>query len=220
MLYTRANDQKIHLSRNLENDLKRNVCWDSRFAITVYLFVEGMAHPRAESIGSRGKHLQGNSILAHFLWHWSDASSTNNTILLLKLQVSATKQNCFPFHRAAVSGLFYGLTLGDTTQTSQQGGQLISLDLSTSPQTRRWQFPLLIQMSWPPMWSSGQSSWLQKGDVCVSCEVRTEFIYSYVMYKRVDRLCGLVVRVPGYRTEMYVFPARYELNLYMLCRRK
>jgi hypothetical protein len=36
---------------------------------------------------------------------------------------------------------------------------------------------------------------------CASCEVRTEFIY--VMQKKVDRLCGLVVRVPGYRTEMY-----------------
>jgi hypothetical protein len=38
---------------------------------------------------------------------------------------------------------------------------------------------------------------------CVSCEVRTEFIY--VMQKKVDRLCGLVVRVPGHRTEMYSF---------------
>jgi hypothetical protein len=36
---------------------------------------------------------------------------------------------------------------------------------------------------------------------CVSCEVRTEFIY--VMSKKVDRLCGLEVRVPGYTTEMY-----------------
>jgi hypothetical protein len=36
---------------------------------------------------------------------------------------------------------------------------------------------------------------------CVSCKVRTEFIY--VMLKKVDRLCGVVVRVPGYRTEMY-----------------
>jgi hypothetical protein len=36
---------------------------------------------------------------------------------------------------------------------------------------------------------------------CVSCEVRTEFIY--VMYKKVDRLCVLVVRFRGYRTEMY-----------------
>jgi hypothetical protein len=33
---------------------------------------------------------------------------------------------------------------------------------------------------------------------CVSCEVRTEFIYG--MFKNVDRLCGLVVRVPGYRS--------------------
>jgi hypothetical protein len=36
---------------------------------------------------------------------------------------------------------------------------------------------------------------------CVSCEVRTEFIYEYVMLKKVDRLCGLVARDPGYRTE-------------------
>jgi hypothetical protein len=36
---------------------------------------------------------------------------------------------------------------------------------------------------------------------CVSCEVRTEFIY--VMHKKVDRLCGLEVRVPGYLTEKY-----------------
>jgi hypothetical protein len=31
---------------------------------------------------------------------------------------------------------------------------------------------------------------------CASCEVRTEFVY--VMSKKVDRLCGLVCRVPGY----------------------
>jgi hypothetical protein len=33
---------------------------------------------------------------------------------------------------------------------------------------------------------------------CVSCEVRTEYIY--VMKKIVDLLCGLVVRAPGYRS--------------------
>jgi hypothetical protein len=33
---------------------------------------------------------------------------------------------------------------------------------------------------------------------CASCEVRTEFLYA--IYKKVDRLCGLVVRVPGYRS--------------------
>jgi hypothetical protein len=32
---------------------------------------------------------------------------------------------------------------------------------------------------------------------CASCEVRTEFIC--VMWKKLDGLCGLVVRVPGYR---------------------
>jgi hypothetical protein len=36
---------------------------------------------------------------------------------------------------------------------------------------------------------------------CASCEVRTEFIF--VMEKKIDRLCGLMVRVPGYTTEMY-----------------
>jgi hypothetical protein len=33
---------------------------------------------------------------------------------------------------------------------------------------------------------------------CVSCEVRNEFIY--VIQKKIDRLCGLVVRVSGYRS--------------------
>jgi hypothetical protein len=33
---------------------------------------------------------------------------------------------------------------------------------------------------------------------CASCEVRTEFIY--VKYKKLDRLCGLVVRVLGHRS--------------------
>jgi hypothetical protein len=37
------------------------------------------------------------------------------------------------------------------------------------------------------------------------------------MYADIDPLCDLVVRVPGYRKEIIVFPVRYELNLYMLC---
>jgi hypothetical protein len=59
----------------------------------------------------------------------------------------------------------------------------------------------IIFHMWPPLWSSGQGSWLQTEMYCDSCEVRTEFIY--VMQKKVDRLCGLVDRVPGYTTEMY-----------------
>jgi hypothetical protein len=38
-------------------------------------------------------------------------------------------------------------------------------------------------------------------ETLVTCEVRTEFIY--VMWNKVDRLCGLMVGVPGYTTEMY-----------------
>jgi hypothetical protein len=41
---------------------------------------------------------------------------------------------------------------------------------------------------------------------CVSSEVRTEFIY--VMWKKVDRLCGLVVRVSGYRSRGPEFDSR------------
>jgi hypothetical protein len=36
---------------------------------------------------------------------------------------------------------------------------------------------------------------------CVSCEVRIECIY--VIWEKVDRFCGLAVRLPGYTTEMY-----------------
>jgi hypothetical protein len=53
---------------------------------------------------------------------------------------------------------------------------------------------------WPPLWSGGQSSWLQNGDVL--CFLwGTNWIYvCYV--EKVDRLCSLVVRDPGYRMEM------------------
>jgi hypothetical protein len=46
----------------------------------------------------------------------------------------------------------------------------------------RTEFICYIEESRPPLWSGGQSSWLQNGNVC--------------------------------------FPVRFELNLYMLCRRK
>jgi hypothetical protein len=36
---------------------------------------------------------------------------------------------------------------------------------------------------------------------CVSCEVRTEFMF--VMYKKVGRLCGRAFRVPGCIAELY-----------------
>jgi hypothetical protein len=39
----------------------------------------------------------------------------------------------------------------------------------------------------------------------------------YVIYKKVDRLCGLVVRVPGYRTEMYCASCEVRTDfIYML----
>jgi hypothetical protein len=42
---------------------------------------------------------------------------------------------------------------------------------------------------------------------CVSCEVRTQFIY--VMQKKVDHLCSLVVRVPDYRSRGPGFDFRH-----------
>jgi hypothetical protein len=49
------------------------------------------------------------------------------------------------------------------------------------------------------VWSSGQSSCLQNGDALRFLS-GTNCIYTviYVIQKEVDRLCGLVVRVPGY----------------------
>jgi hypothetical protein len=41
----------------------------------------------------------------------------------------------------------------------------------------------------------------------------------YVMYKKVDRLCGLVVRVPGYTMEMYCASCKVRTE-FILCRRK
>jgi NAD-dependent SIR2 family protein deacetylase len=50
---------------------------------------------------------------------------------------------------------------------------------------------------------------------CVSCEVRTEFMY--VLCKKIDRLCGLVVRVHGYTTEMYCASCEVRTEFIYVC---
>jgi hypothetical protein len=61
-----------------------------------------------------------------------------------------------------------------------------------------WIYICYIEESRPPLCSSGQSSWLQNVDVL--CFLwGTNWIYM-LRRKKVDCLCGLVVRIPGYRT--------------------
>jgi hypothetical protein len=71
---------------------------------------------------------------------------------------------------------------------------------------------------------------------CVSCEVRTEFIYvmsqiwawhqdiltgwpsvAMWLWLWLDRLCGLVVRVPGYTTEMYCVSCEVRTEFIYIC---
>jgi hypothetical protein len=60
-----------------------------------------------------------------------------------------------------------------------------------------------VEESRPLLWSSSQSSWLQKGSVLCFLWGMNWIYICYV--EKVDLRCGLVVRVPGYRTEMYCF---------------
>jgi hypothetical protein len=78
-----------------------------------------------------------------------------------------------------------------------------------------------VEESRPPLWPSGQSSWLHNGDVfiVVSFEVRTEFI-CYVEDSRTHMWSSGQSSWLQNRDVFIVFPVRYELNLYMLCRRK
>jgi hypothetical protein len=41
--------------------------------------------------------------------------------------------------------------------------------------------------------------------------VRYELVLKYVMQKKIDRLCGLVVRVPGYRQTSGFDFRRYQI---------
>jgi hypothetical protein len=70
----------------------------------------------------------------------------------------------------------------------------------------------LHSVSRPPLWSRGQVPGYRTEIYRVFCEVRTEFIY--VMSKKVDCLCGLPVRVPGY-TDPEV-RVRFPALLYIL----
>jgi hypothetical protein len=75
-----------------------------------------------------------------------------------------------------------------------------------------------VEESWQPLWSSDQGSWLQNGNVL--CFMwGTNWIYICCVEES-RPVCGLVVRVPGYRTEMFCVLCEVPMNLYMLCRRK
>jgi hypothetical protein len=68
----------------------------------------------------------------------------------------------------------------------------------------------------PPLWSSGQSSWLHNGSVL--CFLwGTNWIY--ICYVKESRP-PLWSEFLGTERRCIVLPVRYELNLYMLCRRK
>jgi hypothetical protein len=54
----------------------------------------------------------------------------------------------------------------------------------------------------------------------VDTAVRYSCLFIHVRVTSHDRLCGLVARVPATQWRCIVLPVRYELNLYMLCRRK
>jgi hypothetical protein len=67
----------------------------------------------------------------------------------------------------------------------------------------RTEFIWFVEESRPPLLSSSQE-FLATEQRCIVFPVRYELnLCKYVMQKKVDRLCCLVVRVPGHRTEMY-----------------
>jgi hypothetical protein len=100
--------------------------------------------------------------------------------------------------------------------SSGQSSWLQNGDVLWSLWGTNWIYICYVEESRPPLWSSGQSSWLHNGDILFPARYELNL---YVMWKKVNRLCGLVVRVPGYRTEMYCF--LWGTNwIYTLCRRK
>jgi hypothetical protein len=72
--------------------------------------------------------------------------------------------------------------------------------------------------SGPPLWSSGQSSWLHNGDVLCFLWGTNWICICYVEESRPPLWSS------GQSSWLHngdvLFPVRYELNLYMLCRRK
>jgi hypothetical protein len=75
----------------------------------------------------------------------------------------------------------------------------------------------LMEYSWPPLWSSGQNSWLITEMYCFLWG--TNWIYiCYVEESRPPLWSS--GQNSWVQNREVLFPVRYELNLYMLCTRK
>jgi hypothetical protein len=120
------------------------------------------------------------------------------------LTSSHTSARIFVYYNSKnVEWSFVKFDLDEFCLVPIQDGTLTIVDFSRPSDLgiMRWEYLDQYMYSRPPLWSSGHSSWLQNGDVL--CFLwGTNWIYvCYV--KKVDRLCGLVGRVLGSRTEMY-----------------
>jgi hypothetical protein len=84
-----------------------------------------------------------------------------------------------------------------------QNGDVLSFLWGTN-----WIYTCYAEESRPPIWSSGQSSWLQNGDVLWLLWGKN---WIYIWYVEESRcLCGLAVRVPGYRFRGSGFDSRHN----------
>jgi hypothetical protein len=80
-----------------------------------------------------------------------------------------------------------------------------------------WIYVYCVEESRPPLWSSGQSSWLYNG--VVLCFLwGTNWIYIFYVEESRPSLWWSEFLATDRR--FIAFPVRYELNLYMLCRRE
>jgi hypothetical protein len=76
-----------------------------------------------------------------------------------------------------------------------------------------------VEESRPPLWSSGQSSWLHNGHVL--CFMwGTNWIYICYVEESRPPLWSSGQSSWLHNRDVLCFLVRYELNLYMLCRRK
>jgi hypothetical protein len=75
-----------------------------------------------------------------------------------------------------------------------------------------------VEESRPPLWCSGQSSWLLNGDIlCFLRGTNSNYICNVEESRPPLWSSG---QSSGLQNGDVWFPVRYELNLYMVCRRK
>jgi hypothetical protein len=167
-----------NIKASLMSLVERSVQWSSRVIRIIHFVKYFSAHPFIMLKQCHCRRIMG--------WAVSDFTLCTHFFINTRPPLCSSSQSSWLLNGGVLcflwgTNLIYICYVEESRQPLWSSGQsswLLNGDVLCFLWGTNWIYICYVEESRPPLWSSGQSSWLQGEMYCVSCEVRTAFIYA------------------------------------------